>query len=363
MIRIQSFVILYAVVGLTCATSLDSQVGSLVSFHRLKPSLKTDFQNFRGGYSEPSEPVSLKDGIDLLEGISPRIITGGTLAILSTVSICSNKYIFAVFLGIISVLGQREYGVMVTRTGVPSNTILQSLISVAILFWTAVYPQYDEFVFPISFVAMSVYFFLFKQYLSSLQEVSMVLLGIVYLGLIPSLWIKIRDLGDLNQERFQFLNGTKLTAGALLVLWTWASVALADSGAYAVGRLFGSHKLASFSNSMGSASPRKTAEGAIGGVLASVLANLWAAHKTKLPQWQILGPLYGLMISGVAFFGDLLESLIKRSAGVKDSGTLLPGHGGVLDRMDSLLLTAPVAYTFWKLYFLLFREGNVESIF
>lgn len=122
------------------------------------------------------------------------------------------------------------------------------------------------------------------------------------------------------------------------ILLTWAT----DVGAYAVGRLFGSHKL------MPSVSPGKTIEGALGGLLLSVVIG-WLyvrfllhplAQLALLPVATIV---FALCISVVAQIGDLAESLLKREAGVKNSSTLIPGHGGVLDRFDSLLFVLPVA--------------------
>lgn len=127
----------------------------------------------------------------------------------------------------------------------------------------------------------------------------------------------------------------------LPLLLTWAS----DIGAYAVGRTIGRHKL------IPTVSPGKSVEGAIGGLVASILVS-WLYIAALLHPATSLGLrggvggalLFGAIISAVAQLGDLTESLLKREAGVKDSSTLIPGHGGVLDRVDSLLFVLPVAY-------------------
>jgi len=138
-------------------------------------------------------------------------------------------------------------------------------------------------------------------------------------------------------------------AGALMVIvpvvLTWAS----DTGAYFSGRLIGGRKL------MPTVSPGKTVAGAIGAVVATVLATWALTRGVLMPQAQLaftpLGTLlFGVIVSVVAQIGDLVESLLKREAGVKDSGTLFPGHGGVLDRLDSVFFVLPVA---WVLYDLL----------
>jgi phosphatidate cytidylyltransferase len=143
----------------------------------------------------------------------------------------------------------------------------------------------------------------------------------------------------LGQWNFAVASGGLLLLLPLLA--TWAS----DTGAYAVGRTMGRHKL------IPSVSPGKTVEGAIGGVLASVLVS-WALARWLLRpaahldfRWAPTGViLFGVVVSAVAQVGDIAESLLKRDAGVKDSSTLIPGHGGVLDRVDSLLFVLPVSY-------------------
>jgi phosphatidate cytidylyltransferase len=114
---------------------------------------------------------------------------------------------------------------------------------------------------------------------------------------------------------------------ALLVVW------VADSGAYFAGRRWGMAKLAS------RISPGKTWAGLWGGLLASGLLSLVAAFACRLPVAQLL--LLTVVVAGYSVIGDLTESLCKRFAGTKDSGTLIPGHGGVLDRFDSLLAASP----------------------
>ena len=136
------------------------------------------------------------------------------------------------------------------------------------------------------------------------------------------------------------------TAGALVVIMpvvlTWAS----DTGAYFTGRLVGGPKL------IPSVSPAKTISGAVGAVVATVGACAAFVHYLLKPQAQLAFSPTGLVIFAVcisvtAQIGDLTESLLKREAGVKDSGTLFPGHGGVRDRLDSLFFVLPVTYALY----------------
>lgn len=135
--------------------------------------------------------------------------------------------------------------------------------------------------------------------------------------------------------------------GALLllapVLLTWVS----DTAAYFTGRAFGKRKL------IPSVSPGKTVAGSVGAVAGTVAAGAGYTFLLAPYPAHAIGPLagaaLGLLVSVTAQVGDLAESLFKRDAGVKDSGTLLPGHGGALDRFDSLFFTLPVGYAFLRL--------------
>ncbi|MEW6186201.1 MAG: phosphatidate cytidylyltransferase, partial [Thermodesulfobacteriota bacterium] len=113
-----------------------------------------------------------------------------------------------------------------------------------------------------------------------------------------------------------------------------------DTGAYYVGRGLGRHKLAP------QVSPQKTIEGSLGGLAANALIA-WGFQEIFLPQYEPLPLiLLGLIVGLVSQVGDLVESVLKRIARVKDSSSIFPGHGGFLDRVDSLLLPAPVVYGF-----------------
>ena len=137
-----------------------------------------------------------------------------------------------------------------------------------------------------------------------------------------------------------------LSQGTRWVLLVLFMVMLNDSCAYFTGTFWGKKKL------YPSVSPNKSVEGAVGGLAGSMLAAC-LAHMTFMPWTGLLQLLVlGLVVGVVAELGDLFESLLKRSFGVKDSGTLIPGHGGILDRLDSLLFAFPLTY-----YFALYLQG------
>jgi len=156
----------------------------------------------------------------------------------------------------------------------------------------------------------------------SLRDGAMTLFGMLYLGF---------TLGTLSMTRL-------LTEGEWLIFFlllvTWAS----DTGAYCVGTLCGRHPLAP------RISPKKTVEGLVGGLISAIIVA-YAARWWFLPELSVLDCLIlALLLTFTGLWGDLTESAMKRSVGVKDSGGILPGHGGMLDRLDSLLFAAPAFY-------------------
>ena len=147
------------------------------------------------------------------------------------------------------------------------------------------------------------------------------------------------ESGDLNSVIVGGWAGFAVVAFPLAVTW------INDTFAYFGGRRFGKHKL------IPRVSPGKTREGTVAGLIGSVLTAYLYGHFVfelwlGLPFGIVAGVVGGVLLSAGAVIGDLAESLLKREAGVKDSGALLPGHGGVLDRFDALYFTLPIAYWF-----------------
>ena len=129
----------------------------------------------------------------------------------------------------------------------------------------------------------------------------------------------------------------------LLLLFSMFVVWSIDTGAYFSGKKFGKHKLAVY------VSPGKTWEGVVGGFLLSFVVA-WLGLQWLTPQLQISDILMALAMAAIALFsvvGDLYESLLKRQAAIKDSGVIFPGHGGMLDRVDSLMIAMPMFYLLW----------------
>jgi len=156
----------------------------------------------------------------------------------------------------------------------------------------------------------------------ALEDVAATLLGVLYVGLLFAFQVAIMT-GGYGRQWLVFL---------YFVIWA------SDIGAYSIGIPFGKHRLYE------KVSPKKSIEGLIGALAAStvmaLLCRIWFMPPVGMAEAAALG----FVLSAVGTVGDLAESLFKRAAGVKDSGGIIPGHGGILDRMDSMLFAAPVLY-------------------
>jgi phosphatidate cytidylyltransferase len=177
------------------------------------------------------------------------------------------------------------------------------------------------------------------------ESISSTLFGILYIWFLASFLVKLRHVGPDGMLGSDGWNET----GTLLLLSCVAVSKLADVGAYLFGRKFGRHKM------IPRISPNKSWEGLFAGLALSVGAAyaLWATDFLPLGAAWAAG-VYGLLVGGMGTLGDLAESLLKRGSGRKDTDDLVPGFGGVLDVVDSLLISAPVAYF---LSILLLRAG------
>ena len=190
---------------------------------------------------------------------------------------------------------------------------------------------HDEIVFFLLFIS-SLFWIVFSPiWLISRKKIShKLLMGFLGLVLLLATWIALTGLQNISPW---------LLIGVLATVW------LADSAAYFSGKAFGRHKLAP------EISPGKTWEGVAGAMLASTIYGLVLCHFMHYTRWLILG-LWLIVV--LSIMGDLFESLLKRQAGVKDSSHLLPGHGGVLDRIDGLISTLPLVLFY--IYFPLFSN-------
>jgi phosphatidate cytidylyltransferase len=195
----------------------------------------------------------------------------------------------------------------------------------------------------------------------ALASISGTFFGVFYVGWLLSHAVVLRFFyqAAMSWYPLEDLISIELApdAGIFFMIFTLTCVVCCDAGAYFAGRAWGRRKLAP------NISPGKTVEGALGGVVVGTAAGLaakgvfdvyWPELSAVLPWGAVLA--FGLVLSVVAIMGDLVESLLKRDAAVKDAGALLPGMGGILDRIDSPLLAIPVVY-YMLLGFLFLRIG------
>jgi phosphatidate cytidylyltransferase len=230
------------------------------------------------------------------------------------------------FLGLVAVAGALaawEYVGLMRQGGydpILPLCLLVTLVAIAASYWGSIVPP--EFVLALV-VAGSLIATLWHKSPAPVTDWALSLAGGLYLGLLMGFFVALRGLDN----------------GLAWILTAAVSVMVADAGAYFAGRAFGRHPW------WPRHSPNKTWEGYLAGAaLGALVTVVFGPWLLQLPLLESLG--LGLAITLLAPLGDLAESMVKRQVGAKDSSNLIPGHGGVLDRLDSLLIALPLAY-FW----------------
>lgn len=251
----------------------------------------------------------------------------------------ANPVFFFILMNGVIILGLLEFYSLVKKAGdVHPSFILGTIFSLFISFYVYKFELNDlslGLVSPklmamiISFVPILFLFkFLQKDFKNASIEIALTFFGVFYVGWMLFHLVLIKEVPDGNKFLF------------LVFFITW----MTDIGAYLIGTKWGRHKLSR------GLSPNKTIEGSLAG-LAFAVYSTFIYKWLFLPSVDLLSILtLGLIISLAGQIGDLSESLLKRSAGVKDSSNLIPGHGGVLDVFDSLIFSAPVAF-YYLVYF------------
>ncbi len=239
----------------------------------------------------------------------------------------SNTWLMSVFVAWITFQSLREFKSMFgLNTQFLVLSILLSVLQLVLPIWVSNYCSYIVYALLIAFLAEILIFFTQKKSIIQHPEISLSIpISFLCFG---HLWF-ISNMTGYNTDDIFF--GTKLLVFLVVV------TELNDVFQYLSGKFFGKRKI--FPN----VSPNKTLEGCIGGVLMTlVLSNVLGYF--LLPYTQIVISAIGVTLGIAGIFGDVLMSYIKRKAGVKDTGNLIPGHGGLLDRMDSLIFNAPIFY-------------------
>lgn len=263
-----------------------------------------------------------------------RIRTG--LILVTIVLLCmfatSNPIPMILLMIVVLAVGAKEWTKFGKGSGQPYKHPLMFIIRIQIIAFLAYFTQqYCAETWPIIWAVTSLF------WMSAFVTVRRYPLE----GITPARWLPF--IGPL------LLIATTLAIYSLWsdspwwLMYLFALVWTADSGAYFTGKAFGKHKL------IPDVSPNKTIEGLLGGLALTAIVIAAVAYYRNLMGWHLLSFVVLSMVTVLAsVLGDLFESLLKRQADIKDSGTLLPGHGGVLDRIDSILAAAPIfALGFW----------------
>ncbi len=275
-----------------------------------------------------------------------RIFSGIVAIILALGGTILGGWYFTIGLAILVYLAQLEYFQLVRAKGILPAGKTTIIVSQALLIISTLSNDLADAVLPVAGTFICFYL-LFQPKLASIADISTSILGLFYGGYLPSYWVRIRAINSADTSNLAF-NGfwpqdwthfNTLPTGLEITLLAFGCIWAADIGAYTIGRLFGRTRLSNIS-------PKKTVEGAVFGVLGSVGVALLGAWSLSWPLWPMTGIALGLLIGATSLLGDLTESMMKRDAGVKDSGQLIPGHGGILDRADSYVFTAPLVYYF-----------------
>ncbi len=238
---------------------------------------------------------------------------------------------FLSFVLIISGISFYEFAVMAKQKGanVNVNTGLIAVIFLVINQYRSFFSQYDFLI--VLFVVLLI-FELFRNNGSAILNIGATLLGVFYLGIFGSALIGIREF-------YPDVNGLYYNGGYLIIS-IFATIWICDSAAFFGGTALGKHKL------FPRVSPKKSWEGAIFGFIFAILTMILAKN-IVLDFLSLKNALIvGLIIGIFGQTGDLAESLLKRDAGVKDSSNLIPGHGGIFDRFDSLFFSTPIIYLY-----------------
>ena len=238
---------------------------------------------------------------------------------------------FLSFVLIIAGISFYEFSAMAKAKGANVNVNL-GLLAIIFLILNQYKFFFSQFHFLIAFFIVLLIFELFRNNGSAILNLGATLLGVFYLGIFGSTLIGIREFYP-NIDGLYF-------HGGYLIISILASIWICDSAAYFGGTALGKHKL------FPRISPKKSWEGAIFGFVFAILAMILAKNLVldfiSLKDALVIG----FIIGTFGQIGDLAESLLKRDAGVKDSSHIIPGHGGIFDRFDSLLFSSPIIYLY-----------------
>ncbi len=278
---------------------------------------------------------------------SKRIISGLIAGLFGLLIVGVGGFLFTFAIGLIVHMALIEYFRMTEFAGIRPATKTTLLACQILLIATYFDTQgitsvhLSSAVLPLAGVAICGWLLL-QPITGSISDIASSILGLFYLGYLPSYWIRLRNLDDIDYSRFlelPIINSYGIvTFGMLATLIICLMIVASDIGSFYFGRLYGKHYLSPIS-------PAKTVEGALSGVLCSALVGIVSSLFLNLNFRALFCLAFvGVLVGFFSIIGDLIESMMKRDAGLKDSGNVLPGHGGILDRIDSYLFTPSIIY-------------------
>ncbi|MFP4529001.1 MAG: phosphatidate cytidylyltransferase [Candidatus Kapaibacterium sp.] len=296
-----------------------------------------------------------------MSNLAKRVAVAAVGIPLAVLIVWYGGWLFFVFIAVLTALSVNEfYTIAENKTlALPRMAgIFLSLILIGSFWVTYSHGMPGEAFFLIFFEIILIVLISFMLQLRSggegaLNGVGAMLTGFLYIPLLLSSLIGIREFGNFyfwHIHNYHFFHIRPLESAVLTQMqyadWGWlllsvmAAIWICDSAAYFTGRAIGSHKLAP------RVSPKKTWEGAVGGFIGGI-AGMTAMAAFLIPQFPpVHAVIIGAIVGTIGQIGDLSESQLKRDAGVKDSSNLIPGHGGALDRFDSIIFVMPAVFIY-----------------
>lgn len=277
-----------------------------------------------------------------MKNLLTRALTGILFITVLIGAIVWNKYSVAILFGIIAILGLNEFFQLMEKAGFKPKK-RYAILAGAMIYGIIVMYSFNVFNFGYLLFIYPLLIFLvvlelFRKSESPVTNFAFSIVGILYV-VIP---FSILNFFAYSDKYTATMGGETKHYNYILLLAFFIIQWANDTGAYVFGSMLGKNKL------LERISPNKTIEGAIGGILMGVTAGIIFSLVTKSPFFHWVAVAFIITIFGT--LGDLTESQIKRSCGVKDSGKLLPGHGGVLDRFDGVLFSAPFVLAYLQMF-------------
>jgi phosphatidate cytidylyltransferase len=295
----------------------------------------------------PTAPTPSKAKVFARRLTSTAILWGVVLAAMFSGNELISNYVFLLFMVVLACVGLIEFYGLVEKRGLVCFRYWGIAVGVALMIGTFLHStgklgihgspsrvnDFENSILILFVLGLCVRQFVSKSNTAGILAISTTLFGLMYVPWLLNFIQKINFFPGINEN------------GKFYVLYFILVTKFSDTGAYAVGSLIGKHKM------IPRISPAKTWEGFGGAIVVATGASLVYSHclADKMPGMNPLhAVILGVLLSSAAVIGDLIESLFKREAGVKDSGSFFPGIGGILDLLDSLLFNAPIMYLYLR---------------